>query len=306
MWLQREMIRRHRLDDDESMELRSEVWRAARTRLDWPVETVAWALDAARKVVSTRPFNSTYLLGLPYAATRELPVERRAELADRWTWFADRADLLGYLWPGPLPDLALIIQRLLPAGPGSPDPHHVFSDRCPLAARLRPELPLTEPAIAELFGLCERISERPPADHPAFLAQARPLLANGGGQVLRKAVLVALAHVPVDTTVWVRGRQERQRIWCRHSTQRVLDAVLLALSEVPEPWVDPLLGAIGTREVLAHPARRGRRPPLLRSAMQALLRRKTEAATGELGRMYSAYPDELDHWRWVIEKRLRR
>jgi hypothetical protein len=45
---------------------------------------------------------------------------------------------------------------------------------------------------------------------------------------------------------------------------------------------------------------------LLIDAVRALLERKAPAATGELSRMYAAYPEELRHWRWVIEKRLRR
>lgn len=306
VWLQREVIRRHRMDDSESSELRNEVWRTALTEPGWPVETVAWALDAARDVAARRPFNSTYLLALPYATTRELPAGRRVALAERWMWFADRADQLGFMWPGPSPGLALIIERLLPAEPGSPDPHHVFSGRCPLGRRLRTELPLAEPATVELFGLCERLSEARPVDERGLVKQAQPLLTAGGGAVLRKAVLVALAHRPADVIVWVRGRPERQRIWCRRSTQRVLGAALMLVAEVPEPWVDPLLGAIGMRALLVQPARLGRRPPLLRNAMEALLRRGTPAAAGELGRMYAVYPDEPHHWRRMIEKRLRR
>lgn len=306
LWLQHELIRRHRLDDRESFELRSEVWRTAPKGLSWPAETVASELDAVRQVAARQPFNSTYLLALPYTATRQLPDEQRAALAGRWLWFADRADQLGFMWPGPSPDLALIFERLLPAAPGSPDPHRVFSDRCPLAVRLRSALPLTDPATGELFGLCEQVFDRPPADQPALLAQVSPLLASGGAEVLRKVVLVALAHQPEDTTVWVRGRPERQRIWCRRSTQRLLGGALLALAGLSEPWVDPLLGAVGTQARLFQPARLGRRPPLLTDAVRALVDRKTTAAGSELDRIYLAYPEELRHWRWVIEKRLRR
>lgn len=66
-----------------------------------------------------------------------------------------RTDLRYTAWQAPR--MRRRIERLLPPAAGSPDPHRLLTDGCPLAGRLRAALApwLARPDIAALLRACE-------------------------------------------------------------------------------------------------------------------------------------------------------
>jgi hypothetical protein len=251
----------------------------------WPAAVLESALHGTRDVLGPRPLGLPDLLDLPLAAAERDPAVVGDDAAGVLRWFAVRTDLRYTAWQAPR--MRRRIERLLPPAAGSPDPHRLLTDGCPLAGRLRAALApwLARPDIAALLRACE---SRPaaPAHAPAWRAGLAGLAtADPAPVVLNVIGQTALAHRPARYRVWRRGRLVTRMIWAEPPTMLLLYGVLPALAAIPEPWPDPLLGALAANTIAVHPARRGRRPLMLRAAADALRMRATPDAARQLRRI---------------------
>jgi len=215
----------------------------------WPPEVVRQSLRRAQEVIIQQPASSETLIRLPQAALAALPADERAGLAGLLRWHADRADLL--CSPPAAPGLRRWFERLLPPEPDSPDPHHAFTDACPLAGRLRVRLAgtLDRPGVAGLLRHCDEPPCSPAAEAAWLDALAVHLAAEPRGEeVLRAIAKTAVRHRPATCQVHRRGRLVTRRVWAERRNAR-----------------GPLrrhAGHVGTRSAVGGPAsRRARRHP---------------------------------------------
>lgn len=266
-------------------------WALRQRGVVWPAEVVERALHRARGMIIGRPAGGVELIELPRSALTALSAEERAGLAGLLRWYADHADVLRS-WPGAA-GLRRWFERLLPPQTDSPDPHHAFTDACPLAHQLRQCLT----AVLETRGVLrvlEHCDHPPlaPKDEPGWQQTLTDHLAAGpeAVQVLRTIAETAIEHRPTRCQVYRQGRLVTRLVWAEPATLVLLYDVVLALGTAEGTWVDPLLGELAGTQVTIHPARRGRRAPLLRSAVQALEKRGTLAAAVQLERIHAA-PD---------------
>lgn len=291
-WVQESLFSTHRCKvDRRTILLTGASWALCQRGVVWAAEVVERVLHQAQGMIISRPARGEALIKLPQSALTALGPDERARLAGLLRWYADHADLLRS-WPAAAGHRRWFEQRL-PPQPDSPDPYHAFTDACPLADKLRARLTgtLDRRGVLRLLQHCDH---PPPApkDEPAWQDTLTEHLAAEpqAVQVLRNIAETAAEHRPTLCQIYRRGRLVTRLVWAEPATLVLLYDVVLALATLDHPWVDPLLGELAATQVTIHPARRGRRAPLLSSVVQALKKRRTPAATAQLERIHAA-PD---------------
>lgn len=242
--------------------------------IQWPPVVLRFAFTETVRVLARQPMGvMPDPLWLPLAAAENSTADGRAAVAAELRWCADHADLryTAYAWPR----MRRECERLLP--PRENDPYRSLTDNCPLADRLRAALgpSLRDPTLADVLHHCEIEPGIGGHRRDQWRARAAELLTVEGAQLLRTVAETALVHEPRRCRVVRRGRLVERVVWAEPPTMVLLYGLIEILGHtVPESWVDDLLASLATKTVLAHPARRGRRPPLMHRAIEALKRRQ--------------------------------